>query len=150
MPNPKSTAQVAGHPIHPMLIPFPIAGFVGTFLVDIALKSSGDEFWYRMGLWLLGVALIFAALAAVAGLIDVMGDVRIRNLNDAWLHAGGNVAAVVLELINFYLRYREGASSAAGIGFWLSLFTVLILLFTGWKGWEMVYKHHVGVSDVRQ
>src|SRR3569832_2354524 len=83
MPNPKSTAQVAGHPIHPMLIPFPIAGFVGTFLVDIALKSSGDEFWYRMGLWLLGVALIFAALAAVAGLVDVMGDVQIRNLNDA-------------------------------------------------------------------
>ena len=120
MPNPTSTAQIAGHPIHPMLIPFPIAGFVATFLVDVALKSTGDEFWYRMGLWLLGAALIFAALAAVAGLIDVMGDIQIRNLNDAWLHAGGNVAAVVLEIINFYLRYKDGASSAAGIGFWLS------------------------------
>ena len=150
MPNPKSTAQVAGHPIHPMLIPFPIAGFVGTFLVDIALKSSGDEFWYRMGLWLLGAALVFAAVAAIAGLVDVMGDIQIRNLNDAWLHAGGNVLAVVLELINFYLRYEGGATSASGTGIWVSLVVVLILLFTGWKGWEMVYKHHVGVSDVRE
>jgi uncharacterized membrane protein len=133
-----------------MLIPFPIAGFVATLLTDIALSSTGDEFWYRMGLWLLGVALIFAALAAVAGLVDVLGDVQIRNLNDAWLHAGGNVLAVVLELVNFYLRYTGGSASARGVGLWLSVIVVLLLLFTGWKGWEMVYKHHVGVSDLRQ
>ena len=148
MPNPKSTAQVAGHPIHTMLIPFPIAGFVGTLLADIALKSTGDEFWYRMGLWLLGAALVFAALAAVAGFVDVLGDVQIRNLNDAWLHASGN--AVVLELVNFYLRYSQGAARASGMGIWISLVVVLILLFTGWKGWEMVYKHHVGVSDAQR
>lgn len=150
MPNPKSTAQIAGHPIHPMLIPFPIVGFVGTFLVDIALKSTGDEFWYRMGLWLLGFGLIFAALAALAGLIDVLSDTQIRNLDDAWIHAGGNIIAVLLELVNFYQRYSGGATSASGTGIWISLVVVVILLFTGWKGWEMVYKHHVGVSDIRQ
>jgi uncharacterized membrane protein len=150
MPNPKSTAQIAGHPLHPMLIPFPIVGFVGTFFADIMLRASGDIFWYRAGLWLLGIGLLFAALAAVAGLIDVFGDVQIRNLNDAWLHAGGNVVAVVLELANFYLRYNGGASTASGTGVWISLIVVVILLFTGWKGWEMVYKHHVGVSDVRE
>jgi uncharacterized membrane protein len=128
----------------------PIAGFFGTFLVDIALKSSGDEFWYRMGLWLLAAALVFAAMAAIAGLVDVMGDIQIRNLNDTWLHAGGNVLAVVLALVNFYLRYEGGATSASGTGIWLSLVVILILLFIGWKGWEMVYKHHVGVSNVRE
>jgi uncharacterized membrane protein len=133
-----------------MLIPFPIAGFVGTLLTDIALSSTSDEFWYRMGLWLLGAGLVFAALAALAGLTDVMGDVRIRDLNDAWLHAGGNVLAVVIELVNFYWRYTGGAASARSPGLWLSLIVVVILLFTGWKGWEMVYKHHVGVSDVRE
>ena len=114
MPNPKSTAQIAGHPIHPMLIPFPIAGFVATFLADIGLASTGDVFWYRMGLWLLGGALVFAALAAVAGLVDVLCDIQIRNLNDAWLHAGGNVTAVLLELLNFYLRYFRRPE----LGFW--------------------------------
>jgi uncharacterized membrane protein len=150
MPNPKSTARIGGHPIHPMLIPFPIAGFVATLLADIALRWSGNEFWYQMGLWLLGGALVFAALAAVAGVVDFLGDVQIRNLNDAWLHAGGNVVAVVIELINFYLRYQGGAASASGTGLWLSVAVVALLLFTGWKGWEMVYKHHVGVSDLRE
>jgi uncharacterized membrane protein len=148
LPNPKSTAELAGHPIHPMLIPFPIAGFVATLFADIALRSSGDDFWYQMGSWLLGGALVFAALAAVAGVIDFLGSAQIRQLNDAWLHAGGNVLAVVIEVINFYLRYEGGAASVSGIGLWLSAIVVAMLVFTGWKGWEMVYKHHVGVSDV--
>ena len=150
MANPRSTAQIAGHPIHPMLVSFPIAGFVATLFADIALRSSGNEFWYQMGLWLLGGGLVFAALAAVAGFIDFIGDTQVRNLNDAWLHAGGNVTAVVIEVINFYLRYEGGSASASGTGLWLSVGVVIMLLFTGWKGWEMVYKHHVGVSDVRE
>jgi uncharacterized membrane protein len=147
MPNPRSTAQIGGHPIHPMLIPFPIVGFIGTLLTDIALASTGDEFWYRMGLWLLGGGLVFAALAAVAGLTDAMGDDRIRGMSDTWLHAGTNVAAVVLELINFYIRYSGGPASARGAGLWISVVVVVGLLFSGWKGGELVYKHRVGVSD---
>lgn len=33
------------------------------------------------------------------------------------------------------------------VGLVLSLIVVLILLFAGWKGWGMVYRHHVGVAD---
>ena len=50
-----------------------------------------------------------AALAAVAGLVDVIGDEQIRSLSDAWLHAGGNVIAVLIELYNWYMRYEGGA-----------------------------------------
>jgi len=32
-------------------------------------------------------------------------------------------------------------------GLILSVVAVGIMLFTGWKGWQMVYRHHVGVSD---
>lgn len=147
MTNPKSTAQVAGHPIHPMLIPFPIACFVLTFVSDLASWKTSTEFWASASLWLLGVGLIMAALAAVAGLIDVLGDDQIRNLSDAWLHAGGNVIAVVIELYNWYSRYEHGTAAIVPTGLVLSLIVVLILLFTGWKGWEMVYRKHVGVAD---
>ena len=58
-----------------------------------------------------GIGLIMAALAAIMGLIDVLGDVQIRNLSDAWLHAGGNVVAVVIELYNWYSRYEQGTSA---------------------------------------
>jgi uncharacterized membrane protein len=147
MPNPKSTAQIAGHPLHPMLIPFPIACFVLTFISDIAFWNTANAFWATASLWLLRVGLIMAALAAVMGLIDVLGDVQIRNLSDAWLHAGGNFLAVVIELYNWYLRYAHGNPSVVPTGLILSLVVVLLLLFTGWKGWEMVYRHRVGVTD---
>src|SRR5947209_13918102 len=96
--NPRSTASIAGHPIHPMLIPFPIAFFVATFVCDLAFWGSRNASWFDATLWLLGAGLIIAALAAVAGLTDVLGDVQIRNLSTAWWHAGGNVVVVLIEL----------------------------------------------------
>src|SRR3569833_2937269 len=100
--NPESTAKIAGHPIHPMLIPFPIAFFVATFCCDIAFWKTGGADWFRATLWLLGSGLVMAALAAIAGGIDVVGDVRIRDLTDVWWHAGGNIVIVLVELYSFY------------------------------------------------
>lgn len=68
--NPKSTASIAGHPIHPMLIPFPIAFFVATFVCDIVFASTGNAGWVTASTWLLGAGLIMAVLAAIAGLTD--------------------------------------------------------------------------------
>jgi uncharacterized membrane protein len=147
MSNPKSTAQIAGHPIHPMLIPFPVAFFVATFACDLAFWKSGNAAFAAAALWLLGAGLVMAALAAIMGLIDVLGDQQIRQLSDAWLHAGGNVIVVLIELYNFYIRYPNPAAAVVPTGLVLSLIVVLILLFTGWKGWEMVYRHRVGVKD---
>ena len=98
-------------------------------------------------MWLLGAGLVMAALAAIVGVIDVLGEARIRALNDAWLHAGGNVIAVLIELYNFYFRYEQGSSAIIPRGAVLSALVVLILLFTGWKGWNLVYRHGVGVAD---
>jgi uncharacterized membrane protein len=147
MQNPKSTAQIAGHPIHPMLIPFPITFFVSTFVADLVFWQTGSAAWATAGTWMLGAGLVMAALAALAGLTDVLGDARIRDLSDAWLHAGGNVIVVLIEVYNWYLRYQHGAEAIVPTGLLLSLIVVLLLLFTGWKGWEMVYRHRVGISD---
>jgi uncharacterized membrane protein len=147
MANPQSTAKIAGHPIHPMLIPFPIAFFVATFVCDLVYWQTGYAAWANAATWLLGAGIVMAALAAVAGLTDVLGDHRIRALNDAWWHAGGNVIVVLIELYNWYSRYEQGAAAIVPKGLILSLVVVCILLFTGWKGWEMVYRHRVGVAD---
>jgi uncharacterized membrane protein len=147
MPNPRSTANIAGHPIHPMLIPFPIAFFVATFVCDLAYWQSGNDLWATAATWLLGAGIFMAALAALAGLTDVIGEPRIRALNDVWWHAGGNVIVVLLELYNWYARYSEGTSAVVPKGLILSLIVVCLLVFTGWKGWEMVYRARVGVAD---
>jgi uncharacterized membrane protein len=145
--SPKSTASIAGHPIHPMLIPFPVAFFVATLACDLAFWGTGNTGWVTATVWLLGAGLAMAALAAVTGLIDVFGDERIRQIRDVWYHAGGNVVAVLIALYNWFLRYSQGPDAVMPLGIVLSLAVVLILLFTGWKGWEMVYRHRVGVSD---
>jgi uncharacterized membrane protein len=148
--NPQSTASIAGHPIHPMLIPFPVAFLVTAFVTDLVYWATGYEVWASASQWLLGAGVVTALLAAVFGFTDFFGDARIRQLGDAWKHMIGNLIAVVLALANWYVRYRSGA--AAGVfpaGIWLSLITVLLLLFNGWKGWEMVYRHRVGIADDR-
>jgi uncharacterized membrane protein len=131
-----------------MLIPFPVAFLVSAFVTDLMFWATGNSAWATASMWLLGAGVVMALVAAVFGFTDFFGDPRIRNLSDAWQHMIGNLVAVVLALANWYMRYRSGA--AAGVlpwGIWISLVTVLLLLFNGWKGWEMVYRHHVGVSD---
>ena len=145
--NPKSTASLAGHPIHPMLIPFPIAFFVGTFVVDLVYWRTGNPDWAHASVWLLGAGIVMAGLAAIVGFTDYFGDSRISSLGDAQHHMVGNLLVVVLAIINFLLRYDEPETAVVGTGLGLSLLVVLILLYTGWKGWEMVYRHRVGVAD---
>src|SRR5215217_1185522 len=106
--NPVSTANLMGHPLHPILITLPIGLFVATFLFDLIFWRTGVEFWATAAMWLLGFGLIAAALAAVAGLVDFAGDARIRNISDAWQHAIGNVILVLIQLFSFYERYRYG------------------------------------------
>jgi hypothetical protein len=67
-PNPRTTAKIADHPIHPMLIPFPVPFLVATFVSDVAFWRTGNPGWATASLWLLGAALIMGALAALAGL----------------------------------------------------------------------------------
>ena len=144
--HPRSTAQVGGHPIHPMLVPFPIVCFIGTFLADVIYVQSGDSGWASASYWLLGIGLATAALAATAGVIDYLGDDRIRRLGDALKHMLANVTAVVIEAVNLALRI-DNRDFIASTGVWLSGLVVLILLYSGWKGGELVYKHGVGVND---
>jgi uncharacterized membrane protein len=145
--NPRSTAKIGDHPIHPMLIPFPIVFFVTTFVVDLVYLANGDEGWARASVWLLGAGVATALLAALAGYADFFGDRRVQKISDAWQHMIGNLAAVALQVINFYLRYDDPAASIAPTGVILSTVVVVLLLFNGWKGWNLVYRHHVGVKD---
>jgi uncharacterized membrane protein len=146
--NPKSTASIAGHPIHPMLIPFPVAFLVTALVTDIVFWRTGYEIWATASTWFLGAGVVMALVAALFGFTDFLGDARIRDISAAWQHLIGNLIAVLLAFINWVIRYNSGA--ADGVfpwGFWISLLTVLLLLFNGWKGWEMVYRYHVGVAD---
>jgi len=143
--HPQATARIATHPIHPMLVPFPIVCFVLAFVLDV-LYAGGDSGVADASRWLLGIGLGFAALAAIAGLTDYLGDPRVRALGDALKHMLANVTVVVIELINLIMRLGND-SIIASTGVYLSGAAVVILLYSGWKGGDLVYRHGVGVID---
>ena len=144
--HPRSTAKIADHPIHPMLIPFPIVCFVGAFVADVIFTQTNDLGWFTASKWLLGFGLFTAALAAAAGFTDYLGDDRVRRLGDALKHMIANVAVVVIEALNLVLRL-DNPDFVLSTGIWISGAAVLGLLYSGWKGGDLVYRHGVGVHD---
>jgi uncharacterized membrane protein len=142
--HPHSTARIGDHPIHPMLIPFPIVCFILTFVLDV-LYVRGDTAVAGSTHWLLAIGLGFAALAAVAGLTDFLGDKRIQGA-DAVKHMLANVTAVVLEVVNLILRLGN-PDFIGSTGVYISGVVVLILIYSGWKGGDLVFRHGIGVRD---
>jgi uncharacterized membrane protein len=143
--NPRSTARIGKHPIHPILVPFPIVCFVGTLLSDLTYWRTGDMMWADFSAWLLTVGVIMGWLAAFAGLIDFLGDRLIREQAPAWPHVIGNFVALVLATLNTLVHTHDAWTSVVPWGLALSALVVLILLVTGWMGWSMVYRYGVGV-----
>lgn len=143
----ESTAQVAGHPLHPMLVPFPIASIALAFIADLVYLSTLDPFWARGAFWLLAIGLVTGLLAALAGLADFTTIRPVRRLNAAWAHLAGNAGVIGLVIINLYLRWADPAAGVTGGGLVLSIITVLILMVTGWLGGSLVYSYHLGAMD---
>mgnify|MGYP002781076594 CR=1 FL=1 len=147
--NPRSTAQIAGHPLHPMLIPFPIVSFVGALVTDVMYLTTSEGGWATASNWLLGIGLVTAALAAATGMADYMGDDRVRKIGAATRHMIANVVVVTIEAINLFVRLGDDTGGVPQLGLWLSIAATLILLYSGWLGGELVYRHRVGVQETR-
>lgn len=141
-----ATARIARHPIHPMLVSVPIVCFVGTLLTDLMYYATAEMMWANFSAWLVVVGVIVGVLAAIAGLIDFLGNRLIRAQPPAWPHLIGNLLVLVLALFNALIHTRDGWTSVVPTGLILSIIVVLILPITGWLGWSMVYRHGVGVA----
>lgn len=141
-----SKAAVRGHPLHPMLVPFPIAFLVGALASDLAFRATANTFWAEASFWLLAAGIVTGVLAALLGLIDFLSRPAIRRLPAAWVHFLGNGAALALAMVNLALRYPDPVANVLPTGLALSAVVMLILLVTGWLGGELVYRHRVGVS----
>lgn len=143
---PRSTAKIAGRPIHPMTISLPITLLVITFASDIAFYVAGAAIFATVSLYALGFGIVFAAIAGVFGFIDYFGSARIRSLRAANIHMVGNVTILILSVINFLLR--GGSETQVPLsGLILSIIVFIAIHVTGWMGWTMVYRHGVGVGN---
>ncbi len=144
--HPKSTASIAGHPVHAMLVPFPIAFFTLALIMDVAYWQTSNLTWKHFAEWLLLAGLVGGGLAMVAGAVDLFSRREIRSKAQAWPHAIGNMIVLLLAFINSLVHARDGWTGVVPTGLALSVATVALMLVTGWLGAALVYRHGVGVK----
>jgi uncharacterized membrane protein len=139
-------ASVDKHPLHAILVAFPIGLWMFSLVCDFMFRfASGEETWHLMAWYTIVAGLIGAAAAAVPGLIDFFSirDPRAGKIGLA--HLAGNAGLVVLYAINAWIRTLLAPDSVLPI--LLSVVGVAGLVVTGWLGGELVYVHKVGVAQ---
>ncbi len=133
--------------MHPMVVPFPIAFYMGTLLADVVFAVLGGPFWAGMAFWLLAAGVAGSALAGTLGAIDFFGNPQIREIRSAWWHAVGNGIVSTISILDLYLRFQSGPEEGSHRYIWLALVVAILLVFTSWKGADLVFKYKVGVSN---
>ncbi len=144
-----SKASIAGHPIHPMIIPFPLALWTTSFVADVIYY-----FWHAPSLlviskFLLAAGCLGAVAAAIPGIIDwwAITDSKVKRIAN-W-HARLNIIALIIFATSLYLRMKVGAplvNYSLKIPFLLSLLGVILISISGWLGGALSFEHGVGVA----
>lgn len=144
-----SKIKIAGHPVHPMLVAFPVASYTGTLVGFAVYAANGHQFWLNLAIALNVVGVCGAALAALPGLADwAFGIPRGSAAKKTGLvHACLNVAALGLFLatIATYGSHWNGPSASATLGLVLSAIGVASTVMAGFFGWMLVQDYHIGV-----
>ena len=146
-----SPASIGGHPVHPMIIPFPIALWVFSLVADVIYLWRGNLVWRNwIAFYTLLGGIIGAVVAAVPGFIDWLSITDRNVVGIANWHARLNLIALVIFVISFYLRTTSGASWVSRsytTPVLVSVLGVILITISGWLGGEMVFKHGVAVDQ---
>jgi uncharacterized membrane protein len=144
-----SKASIAGHPIHPMLVAFPIGLWVTSFALDIWFYFNRNPSWLLVSKFMIAAGCLGALAAAVAGIVDWTGLKDREVVKIANWHARLNVLALIIFAISLYFRMRAGGDIVGNkltIPFLLSFVGVILIGISGWLGGEMAYRYGVGVD----
>ncbi len=146
----KASANIGGHPIHPMLIPFPIGLWVFSLVADLIFMWRGNPAWESVAFYTLAGGIVGGVLAAAVGLIDLLGVKDNQVFRTGLIHAGANVVSLLIFAVDFYLRTTSGSQmvgAGSKIPFILSLIGVIVLSIAGYLGGELVFRYGVGVES---
>jgi uncharacterized membrane protein len=144
--KPHITVKIAGRALHPLLRPFAVGYFLAACACDLIYSQA--SLFARHGVpefaaiteWLLGAGLVMAGLAAVVGLIDLLGERQFRSLPDLRMYAAGSALVMALEAYNFHIRQAAGADAITPTGLVLSLAATAVLLATPAQNWARLYR----------
>lgn len=146
--RPGSGLRMFGHPVHAMLVHFPMSLLMLSLPCDLIGFWTRFNYWHRMGYWIMVGGLIFAAPAAAAGLADFAALQKDHpGESTAFRHLTVMVSAISLFILSLLVRggipFRSpgrtaGALTLAGAG-------MILLFIGGWLGGELTFRHRIGL-----
>lgn len=138
-----SVVALVGHPIHAMMVHFPIALVIATLGSDVFYWITGDEFFLRTGLWAAAFAFITGIAAAIAGTAELILVRGIRIRVASWTHATAAMTLISIMAANWGVRLIEAPVLPHGLA--LSVLAAIFTALAGWHGGKLVLDHGVGV-----
>lgn len=142
----ESKTKVAGHPLHPMLIVFPLGLLATASIFDAIRAGSDDERWTEAGHLMMGAGVIGGLASAIPGLVDYLAipsNTRAKRIG-LW-HGLGNVLVTGLFAASWFAR-RDDPGNPPARAVALSTAGTVLAVVTGWLGGELVDRLGVGVD----
>jgi uncharacterized membrane protein len=144
----KSRVKLLGHPLHPILIPFPLGLLITSFIFDIVYLLTHNAIFSVVAFWMIAAGVIGGLIAAVPGLFDWLAippGTRARSI--ALWHMGSNAVAIVLFVLSWLIRIGASPGQTGAVAIILSLLGVVLSGVGGWLGGELVDRLGVGVDE---
>ena len=146
-----SKIKLFGHPIHAMLVGFPVTLYTAALVAYVIAQASGDAFWFRMGIAANVAGVVMALVTAIPGFLDwLLGIPTASPAKGTGLaHMLLNVSALVIFAVNAVLHlgfWINPVARDATLAIVLGLVGIVLTLMAGWLGWTLVQHHHVGVE----
>jgi uncharacterized membrane protein len=144
----ESRIKVVGHPVHPMLIVYPLGLLSSAVVFDVLYMATGNVDLATFSFWALAAGLLGGLAAAIFGFIDWLAIPKgTRAKRIGAFHGGGNLVVVLLFALSFVTRLDGAAFLPDLVPFLLALVGAGIALITAWLGGELVYRLRVAVDD---
>jgi uncharacterized membrane protein len=142
----ESKIAIAGHPLHAMLVAFPIALTMCVLGADLLYWWTGDVFWTQAAGWAAFGAFLMGVIAGVTGTVELLIVRAIRNRSASWTHFILAVMLLSILAANWFLRIGDPEAAVLPWGLLLSLVAAGMTGFTGWHGGKLVFDYQIGVS----
>lgn len=143
----ESKIALAGHPIHAMLVAFPIALTMSVLGADLLYWWTGDVFWAIAAGWATFGAFLMAVLAAITGTVELLIVPGIRNRAASWTHFVLAMTLLSILGLNWLIRIGAPEEAVLPLGLALSFLAAGMTAMTGWHGGKLVFDYQIGTKD---
>ena len=141
----ESVLAIAKHPIHPMLVTFPIAFLSMVVVTDVLYLWLGAPFWAELSFWLNVGGLGFGVLAGLVGTLDMMSIRVVRRHVSAWNHFIVAVMVLAMAALGVWLRVPDPVAAVWPWGLLSSAVMAVLVGVAGWLGGTLSFRHGIGV-----